>query len=44
MSDLDKCIDSKPNNNTGMHFEKNKLQGYFLGCSATTHFPQNGIN
>jgi len=25
MSDLDKCIDSKPNNNTGMHFEKNKL-------------------
>jgi len=22
MSDLDNCIDSKPNNNTGMHFEK----------------------
>jgi len=21
MSDLDKCIDSKPNNNTGMHLE-----------------------
>ena len=27
--------DSKPYNNTGIHFEKNKLQYYFIGCNPT---------
>jgi len=26
MSDLDKCIDYKPNNNTGKHFEKQAVR------------------
>jgi len=39
MSNLDKCIDSKPNNNTGMYFEKTSCKVTFSGAVRRT-FPK----
>jgi len=43
MSDLDKCIDSKPNNNTGMHFEKTSWKVTSSGTVRPT-FPKMALS
>ena len=42
-SDKVNDTDSKPYNNTGIHFEKNKLQYYIFGCNPT-NLAKNGIH
>jgi len=42
MSDIDKCINSKPNNNTGMHFEKTSCKVNYSGAVRPT-FPKMAL-
>jgi len=42
MSNLDECIDSKPNNNTEMHFEKTSCKVTSSGAVRPT-FPKMAL-